>query len=212
MGLSEALVDSFIRLDMLTGMRERLPITPDEARQLIERGVSQPTLGLMLKNEIASAKRSPAPAGKGQPPLPQEETTPPLEGKTEVLTETTPPVKEEPAARAEQAPEAAPEQPPGLEKAPGDVEAGKAKAGEEHRPGREVVLDADGRKMIVYRSGDTRGLERRIEVDADGRRHIVYRSGDPTAPVPSMSEREREQLEQAYELLRRIQLQVDITR
>ena len=188
MGLSEELVAAFIKLDALTGERERLPITPDEARQLIELGVSQPTLGLMLKNEIHLARKKPAPIKAGPAPGSKEETTPPL--------------KEEAKTPADQVPETSSEQPPGMEKAPET----------QPRPGREIVHDANGKKMIVYRSGDTRALELSIETDADGRRHIVYRSGDPTGPEPSMSEREREQMKQAYELLRRIQLQVEIKR
>ncbi|MEW6267034.1 MAG: hypothetical protein AB1641_28505 [Thermodesulfobacteriota bacterium] len=72
--------------------------------------------------------------------------------------------------------------------------------------GQEIRTDAEGRRSIVYYSGDTEGLSQETTKDEDGRRIIVYRSLAPDNP--DEAGRQQEELRRAYELLKRIRIHI----
>ena len=146
-GFPDGLIRLMADLDRHTGKRPAMPITPNVLLELTERGTSMDSIWLLATSELARASGPVAEGDKTYvPPSPSQPQKTPGQPST---------------PKAETVP------PPTAPTAPSEPEGPVL--------GRFPTKDAEGRRIIVHKSGNTKGLRTEVTRDAEGRR--VYRYG-----------------------------------
>ncbi|MFH1137513.1 MAG: hypothetical protein V1816_15705 [Pseudomonadota bacterium] len=70
--------------------------------------------------------------------------------------------------------------------------------------GQKTVTRPDGRRTIVYFSGEQPKVGKKLLTRSDGREFYLYYAGDPNSPAPDNSLEQEEELEKALKILERI--------
>jgi hypothetical protein len=177
-GFPDGLIRLMADLDRNTGKRPAMPITPNLLLELTERGTSMDSIWLLATSELARAS---GPVAEGDKTYVPPSTTQPQQAP-EPTTEP----KTEPVA------------PPTTPTPPSDPEGPVL--------GRFPTKDAEGRRIIVHKSGNVNGLSTKVTRDAEGRR--VYRYGVRSSGPAQLDQSQEDAVLKALQLFGILNIQI----
>jgi hypothetical protein len=186
-GFPDDLIHLFIGLDWLTGHKDRMPLTPAQARKLAASGVSFQTIKVMAASEISEAsKENPKMEGTGEGENPSAQsaalTTARVKPGWEVLTPDF--VVHEPS-----------------QPKPGGI-----------RLGREVYNTPNGKQIILYRSPfgeETKAkLGRQVLTKPNGKQIVVYYSTEDRDQAPQEAPAQEDRIT-TRDLVKSLRIQID---
>ncbi len=184
-GFPEDLIHLFIGLDWLTGHKDRMPLTPAQARKLAASGVSFQTIKVMAASEITEvSKENPKIDGAGEDPSGQSSYQAVVKAKPgwEVLT-----------------PDYSVHKP--SEPRPGGI-----------RLGREVYNTPNGKQVILYRSpfGEETDakLGRQVLTKPNGKQIVVYYSTKDRDRVPEKTQAKKDEIT-TKDILKSLRIQIN---